>query len=187
MKIIGITGGSGAGKTTVTKYFKKYDAEIVDADITAREIVKSGMPALEEIKKEWQDVVVDGKLDRRALAKIVFNNDEELHKLNTITHKYIIDEINKKIMMSKKEIFVIDAIALFESGLARLCDATICVIADRDKRIKRIMERDDLTLKEAQERIDAQKSDEFYKSRADYVIYNNDDGSSLEEIADRLI
>lgn len=187
MKIIGITGGSGAGKTTVTKHFEKYDAEILDADVLAREIVKSGMPALDEIKKEWHDVVINGELDRRALAKIVFNDDEELHKLNTITHKYIIDEINKRIEKSKKEIFVIDAIALFESGLADICDATICVIADKRTRIKRIMERDGLTLKEAEERINAQKSDDFYKNHADYVIYNNDDGSSLEEFADRLI
>lgn len=186
MKIIGITGGSGAGKTTVTGHFKKYDAEIIDADVLAREIVNSGMPALEEIKKEWPDVVIDGVLDRRALAKIVFNDERELHKLNTITHKYVIDEINKRIDKSKKEIFVIDAIALFESGLADICDVTICVIADRDTRIKRIMERDGLTLQEAEERINAQKSDDFYKENADYVIYNNDDGSNLEEIANRL-
>lgn len=186
MKIIGITGGSGAGKTTVTKHFEKYGAEVVDADVLAREIVNTGMPALDEIKKEWPGVVVDGILNRRDLAKIVFNDDMELHKLNTITHKYIIDEINKRIRCSKKEIFVIDAIALFESGLAKLCDATICVIAEKNTRIKRIMERDGLTLKEAEERINAQKSDDFYKENADYVIYNNDDGSNLEEIANRF-
>lgn len=186
MKIIGITGGSGAGKTTVSGYFKKYDAEILDADVLAREVVNAGMPALEEIKNEWCDVVVNGVLDRKALAKIVFNDERELHKLNTITHKYIIDEINKRIRCSQKEIFVIDAIALFESGLSKLCDATICVIADRDTRIKRIMERDGLTLKEATERINAQKSDDFYKTHSDYVIYNNDDESNLEELADCL-
>ncbi len=186
MKIIGITGGSGAGKTTVSEHFKKYDAEIVDADILAREIVGRGMPALDEIKKEWQGVVIDGELNRRALAKIVFNDACELHKLNTITHKYIIDEINKRIKKSQKEIFVIDAIALFESGLAKLCDATICVLADKETRIKRIMERDALTQKEAQERINAQKSDDFYMTHSDYVIYNNDDGSSLKELADYL-
>ena len=186
MKIIGVTGGSGAGKTTVTKHFEKYDAEIIDADVLAREIVDAGMPALDEIKKEWPGVVVGGVLDRKALAKIVFNDERELHKLNAITHKYVIDEINKRIDKSKKEIFVIDAIALFESGLAHICDATICVIADKSTRIKRIMERDGLTLKEAEERINAQKSDDFYKENADYVIYNNDDGSDLEEIANRL-
>lgn len=187
MKIIGITGGSGAGKTTVTKHFEKYDAEIVDADILAREIVASGMPALDEIKKEWQGVVVNGVLDRKALAKIVFNDSNELHKLNTITHKYVIDEINKRIMYSKKRILVIDAIALFESGLADICDATVCIIADKSTRIKRIMERDGLTRQEAEERINAQKSDDFYKTNTDYVIYNNDDGSNLEEIIDCII
>jgi len=187
MKIIGITGKSGAGKTTVTKYFKKHDAEIVDADIIAREVVESGMPALEEIKNEWQDVVSEGVLNRPALAKIVFNDAEELHKLNTITHKYIVEEIKQRIKKSKAPIFIIDAIALFESGLSDLCDVTVCVTADKDVRLKRIMARDGLARIEAEERINAQKSDDFYKEKADFVILNNETESNLEEVADRIV
>ena len=187
MKIIGITGGSGAGKTTVTKYLKKCGAEIIDADITAREVVEKGKPALKKIEQEWKDVVVNGVLDRRALANIVFNDSHALHKLNTITHKYIIDEIKKGIKLSNAEIFVIDAIALFESGLAELCDITVCVIADKETRIKRIMARDELTKSEAMDRINAQKNDDFYKENADFTIYNNDNESNLEEIIERII
>lgn len=187
MKIIGITGGSGAGKTTITKYLKKYGAEILDADITAREVVKKGMPALKEIENEWENVVKNEELDRRALAKIVFNDEVALHKLNAITHKYIIEEIKKKIKNSQADIFVIDAIALFESGLSDLCDVTLCVLADKDVRIKRIMARDDLTKGEAKERINAQKDDSFYKERADFTIYNNENESNLEEIVGRII
>jgi len=187
MKIIGITGKSGAGKTTVTKYFKKYDAEIIDADILARKIVNAGMPALAEIEKEWKNVVENGNLNRRALAKIVFNDAEELHKLNTITHKYIVEEIKQRIKKSKAPIFIIDAIALFESGLSDLCDVTVCVTADKDVRLKRIMARDGLARIEAEERINAQKSDDFYKEKADFVILNNETESNLEEVADRIV
>lgn len=186
MKIIGITGKSGAGKTTVTKHFKKYDAEIIDADILAREIVKKGMPALAEIEKEWEGVVENGSLNRRALAKIVFNDAEELHKLNTITHKYIVEEIKQRIKKSNAQIFVIDAIALFESGLSDLCDATVCVTADKDVRLKRIMARDNLTKVEAEDRINAQQSDEFYENRADFVILNNETESN-QEVVDRIV
>ena len=187
MKIIGITGKSGAGKTTVTKYFKKYDAEIIDADILAREVVKKGMPALAEIEKEWKDVVENGSLNRRALAKIVFNDASELHKLNTITHKYIVEEIKERIKNSHAEIFVIDAIALFESGLSKLCDVTICVTADKDVRIKRIMARDNLTKIEAEERINAQQSDEFYEEKVDFIIFYNETESNLEEVVDGIV
>lgn len=187
MKIIGITGPSGAGKTSLTKVLALYDAEIVDADITAREIVKPCMPALKEIEKEWPSVVENGILNRRGLAKIVFNDEKQLHKLNTITHKYIIEEINKKIKSSKAPIFVIDAIALFESGLADLCDTTIAVLADKETRIARIMSRDSLTRCEAESRINAQQSDSFYTENADFTIYNNGDEGEIKEKVGRII
>lgn len=187
MKIVGITGGSGAGKTTATKSFCGYGAEVLDADVLAREIVEPGKPALEEIKKEWENVVENGVLNRKALAKIVFNNEEDLHKLNTITHKYVVDEIKRRISVSKAEIFIIDAIALFESGLSELCDVTVFVTAEKETRIKRIMARDNLTRLEAEERINAQKSDDFYETRADFVILNNDGAGSHQEIIERIV
>jgi len=117
----------------------------------------------------------------------VFNDAEELHKLNTITHKYIVEEIKQRIKKSKAPIFIIDAIALFESGLSDLCDVTVCVTADKDVRLKRIMARDGLARIEAEERINAQKSDDFYKEKADFVILNNETESNLEEVADRIV
>ena len=180
MKIIGVTGGTGGGKTTATKLMESMGAYIVDADCVARSVVAPGMPALFEIGAEW-DVVRDGVLDRKALAKIVFTDEEQLHKLNAITHKYVIDEIKSQLANCKKDIFVIDAIALFESGLSDICDATVAVIADCDIRCERIMARDGLTRDEAMMRINAQKSDSFYKERADFVVYSNQ-GVSEEEI-----
>ncbi len=187
MRVVGITGGSGAGKTTITEVFKSYGAEILDADVVAREVVEPGCPALSEIKKEWNSVVTGGILDRKALAKIVFNDAAQLHKLNTITHKYIIDEIEKRVKKSTAPIFVIDAIALFESGLADICDTTICVVADKRVRIERIMRRDSLTELEATERINAQKDDSFYIENSDITIYNNDKSENAEEIIGRII
>lgn len=187
MKIIGVTGGSGAGKTTITKIMENFGAEVVDADVVAREVVMEGQPALKEIENQWENVVDGGKLNRKALAKIVFNDESQLHKLNSITHKYIIDLIKKKIKKSCASVFVIDAIALFESGLSDLCDVTVCVIADKDTRINRIMARDNLTKLEAEERINAQKDDGFYIKNADHTIYNDDDECLLKEKIGRII
>lgn len=184
-KIIGITGPSGAGKSTVSEYFKKVGAHIIDADIVARDVVMPGKPALEKIKNEWPEAVIEGVLDRKVMARIAFGNSDELHKLNSITHKYIISEIKEKIKKSDSTVFVIDAIALFESELIDLCDVTIAVIADKETRISRIMARDNLTRIEAESRINAQKSDEFYKDRADYTIENND-GVTDEKIGQIL-
>ena len=187
MKIVGVTGGSGAGKTVATKILSSFGAEILDADILAREVVMPDMPALYEIEKEWDGVVENGELDRRALAKIGFNDENELHKLNAITHKYIIDEINKRIKNSDAPIVVIDAIALFESGLFNMCDITICVIADKEKRLERIMKRDNLTRLAEEERINAQKSDRFYIENADFTLYNDGNLADTEEEIGRII
>ncbi len=180
MRIIGVTGGTGGGKTTITQMMKKLGAYVVDADVVARKVVEPGCPALCEIAARW-DVVEKGVLNRKALAKIVFNDEAQLHKLNTIVHKYVIEEIKKELAECEADIFVIDAIALFESGLAQMCDVTIAVIADKDVRCQRIMARDGLTHDEALCRINAQKSDSFYIESADFVIYNND-GVDDEEI-----
>ena len=186
MKVIGVTGGSGGGKTTVTKILEQNGAHVVDADVVAREVVKPGSPAFLEIASEW-DVVSNGVLDRKALAKIVFSDDAELHKLNQIVHKYVIEDIKSQLEKCEKEVFVIDAIALFESGLCDICNVTIAIIAEKNLRCKRIMERDNLTYDEAMMRINAQKSDEFYINNADFVIYNNGDESvaQIEEILKR--
>ena len=94
-KIIGITGPSGAGKSTVSAEFGKVGAHIIDADVVAREVVMPGKPALEEIKIEWPEAVSEGVLDRKVMARIAFGSEAELHKLNSITHKYIISDIKE--------------------------------------------------------------------------------------------
>ena len=181
MRIIGITGGSGAGKSTVAKIFESMGAEVADADEIYRRVTGKGSASLCEIKKVWPEAVKNGELDRKVLAAIVFNSEAELHKLNSITHKYVIDEIKAMIEKSTAEIFVIDAIALFESGLFRLCHKTLAVVAQKGTRVARIMARDGLAESEALMRINAQKSDTFFTENADYTIENDINQQHTEE------
>lgn len=188
MKIVGITGGSGSGKTTVAKLFEKKNMYRIDADAVAREVVEKGSPALEKIKYEFGSGVIcpDGTLNRKSLADIVFNDTQKLEKLNNITHGYIIERIEKLLLQCDCEWAIIDAAALFESGLDKKCDAVIAVIADTAVRKKRIMERDNLNEKSAAARIKAQKEAKFYVIDSDFVIVNNSDEYNLKKETEKI-
>ena len=188
-KIIGLTGPSGAGKSTVSAVFRKLGAYTIDADKTARYVVEKGKPALSEIENTFGNRVMlpDGTLNRHALAEIVFNSPEDLHKLNLITHKYITEEIKKEIEAAKEEIVVIDAAVLFESGMDKLCCCVVCVTAGRDVRKNRIMARDGISEKMALDRIDAQNDDDYYISRSDFHIENNGSETALTALAGQII
>lgn len=181
--ILGVTGGSGCGKSAFCRELSRLGAYVIDADVVARQIVEKGMPALMEIKEEFGEeyLLPDGTLNRKKLGEFVFFNPLKLEKLNEITHKYITEEINKKLKEKEYGLRIIDAALLFESGLDKICDHTASVLASRDVRAARIMERDDISQIAAYSRIDAQQNDEFYKKRADDVIEN--DGAEAELIA----
>lgn len=176
---LGIIGGSGTGKTTVSELFKKEGVDIIDGDKAARIVVEPGKPALFEIAEYFGKEYInsDGTLNRRRLGNYVFSNPEELLMLNKITHKYITEYFNEYIDNCGKDMIGIDAAALIESGVR--CDYIIAVTADRDIRTKRIVKRDGITEEEAKKRIDSQKNDEFYIVNADYIVYNNSDGTDL--------
>lgn len=183
--ILGVTGGSGCGKSAFCRAISELGAFVIDADLVAREVVAHGKPALSEIAECFgSDYLLDnGELDRRKLGALVFSHPEKLHMLNDITHKYIIEEIKSKLRLADKGLRVIDAAVLFESGLGALCGRTACVLADKRVRAERIVARDGLTWEEALSRIDAQKSDEFYRRRANDVILNNGSETELREAA----
>lgn len=189
MKILGITGGSGTGKTTVSKIFSQRGFYVIDADVVARDIVKKGGGALAEIEEKFGKTVInaDGTLNRAALADIVFNNADKLALLNSITHKYITAQIDKMLSECDDEWAVIDAAALIESGLDKKCDKCIAVTADFDVRKARIIARDSLSEKRAEERIRAQKGMDFYIKNVDFVIENNGDKNDLEKAVDEII
>lgn len=179
--IIGLTGPSGAGKSTVSAMFSKRGAHVIDADCVARRVVEKGMPALSEITQAFGTGVLlqNGELNRKALAKIVFSSPADLHKLNEITHKYIIAEIKREMEENSHAVFIIDAVALFESGLSAMCDRTVSVTAEKNVRIARIMARDGLTMEEATARIEAQQPDDFYISHSDFHVENNQEPDAL--------
>lgn len=186
MKIIGLTGASGAGKGTVAKIMsEKYGALHIDTDLTAREVVRKGKPCLEELKNAFGSEIIrkSGRLDRKKLAGIAFSDKENHKKLNKITHCYINAEVGKIIEKAKKsgktEYLVIDAPLLFESGEDKLCDVTLAVLADKETRKKRIIKRDKLSEKSAENRINAGKEDGYYRKKCDYVLENR--GETLEE------
>lgn len=188
MVIIGLTGGSGSGKSTVAGLLKQRGYNIIDADKISRAVVEKGKPALKEIVDEYGEGVLleNGELDRKKLGSIVFADRGELLKLNKITHKYITEIVKQQLKDSKSDISVIDAAALKESGIIDMCDHVIAVIADKDVRVKRIMKRDGVDEKSALARINAQEPDAKYIQYADFVINNSGD-ESLEMLLDDIM
>lgn len=176
MIILGITGGSGCGKTTVSSIFKEYGVDIIDCDIVSRKIVKKDAPALLEIKNEFGDDYLnsDGTLNRKKLGALIFTDPCMMKKLDNITHKYIIDYIQSYIEKSNSEIIAIDGATLIESGIYKLCDYLISVLSDEIYRQNRISKRDNITLEDAKKRIKSQKNDDFYIDKSHFIIYNND-------------
>ncbi|MCX7921294.1 MAG: dephospho-CoA kinase [Clostridia bacterium] len=193
MRIIGVTGGIGSGKSTVSRILTGFGAKIIDADVIAREVVQKGEKALSEIVDFFGTGILskDGELDRKQLGKIVFNNTKKLEVLNSITHKYIIDKIIKEVNELKSakciKTVVVDAAIPFKHGFIDTVDEVWVVIAERDIRIKRIMERNLLTYEEAAARINSQMKDEEYMGIADRIITNNGDTKQLESLITELL
>lgn len=187
--IIGITGSSGSGKSTVCSILqKKYNAKIIDADKIAKQLSQNNKEYLADIVNQFGKEIIleNGMLNRPKLADIIYNNEEKRELLNKCTFKYIKAEIQKEIG-KYKDIIVIDAPLLFEAGLEKSCDRTIAVISDnKELQIKRIMQRDNIERKIAIDRLNAQKQNEFYIKNCDYVIKNNGDIEDLNNQVDTI-
>lgn len=190
MKIIGVTGASGAGKTTFCSILKeKYGAYIVDADELARNLSKKGNPYLEAIVEYFGKEIVneEGELKRKELASIIYQEEEKRKALNQITFTFVVKEIKEKIRSMHGEMIVIDAPLLFESKLEEMCDVVIGVIAGEKEKIERICKRDYITSEVAQKRLSIQVTTEEIKKKADYIIENNKDITSLEKELERIL
>lgn len=192
VKVIGVTGGIGSGKSTVSRILRDLGAKIVDADKIARKIVVKGGKPLEDLVNFFGSEILDadGELNRKKLAEIVFNKSEKLEALNNITHGYIAEEIIKAVNCYKTDnttdIIVIDAPIPIEHGFIDQADEIWVVTASREVRIARIMERNGFSREEAEKRIDSQQSDEAYIRLADEVIVNEGSIEELENTVAKL-
>jgi len=175
MLIIGITGGSGAGKTSAVMALETLGAKAIDCDILYHEMLQTDKNLTDEITGNFEKILTNGKMDRKKLGAIVFNNSDALLKLNKITHKFITMELERRISSFKSEgvdIIAIDAIALIESGLSDTCNVVVGIIAPVDRRVSRIIKRDGLTREQALTRINAQKPESFFRGNCDFIVEN---------------
>ena len=177
MRVIGLTGKTGAGKSTVAEFLKGKGCFIIDGDKIARDILLPGEDALKELAAEFgEDIILpDGNADRKKLASRAFATPQATETLNAITHPRITARFIADIKRAEEEGFraaVIDAAALLESDCKKLCSFFIVVTAPEDIRLERILRRDGITKEQALTRIRAQKDDEYYFSQADHVVRN---------------
>jgi dephospho-CoA kinase len=184
-KLVGLTGKTGAGKSTVSKYLLEKGAYIIDGDIVARNVLRDDESLLVRLSEAFGDILnPDGSLDRKALARVAFSTPENTDKLNKIIHPAINNAIHREAdeAFSKYDVVVVDAAAIIESGFADECDLLYVVHAPVDVRLERIMKRDNISEEDAMVRINGQKDDDFYLSRADGVIHTYEPYSLSEQL-----
>ena len=181
MKIIGLTGGIGSGKTSILNLFKKKNISCFNTDFIAKKLMDNELK--EKIKTLFgTDIYKKGELNRKKISKIVFNDIEKLNKLNSIVHPAVRKNFTDFVKRNKKDKFIVyETALLFETGFNKECDITILVIAPLKKRIKRIIKRDGLLKSEITRRINHQWSDEKKADLSDYIINNDNWGNTLIE------
>jgi dephospho-CoA kinase len=170
--IIGITGGTGSGKTTLLKLMEQLGVLVLDCDAIYHELLTTSPALLTAIQNRFPGTVENGLLQRKKLGEIVFSDKNDLLDLNKITHSAISAEILRRLESCPAHA-AIDAVALFESGMDKLCDITVAVTAPADVRVKRLMERDCISAEYAQKRIDAQPSADWFRGKSTYTLENN--------------
>ena len=178
--IIGITGGTGCGKTTALNTIRQLGGQVLDCDAIYHELLKTDEALLSAIESRFPGTVREGSLDRKALGAVVFSDPEALLDLNAITHGAVCAEVKRR-LEAKPSLAAIDAIALFESGLAALCDLTVAVTAPLEDRVRRLMARDRISESYARNRIQAQPPEDYFRGLCDHILENSGTEEAFQE------
>ena len=187
MKIIGITGSSGSGKSTVARIIAdELNAKLIVADEVVKQMQEPETLYYKEIVNIFGKEYLgkDNKLNRKKIAKCIFEDNEKRVKLNSLTQKYVADEIKHQITNSNEEYIVIDVPLLIESGLSKICNIVIASLSNKNIQIERICKRDSITKQEAIARLKVQPNNEFYQEHADYIIIN--EGEKNDKLMGRI-
>ena len=196
MKIIGLTGPSGAGKGVLASHLAASGIPIIDADRVYHDLLVPPSLCLDALVSEFGKEILaeDGTLDRAALAALVFAEDTasvtRREALNRITHRFVAQKTQEMLecmRLQGHKAAVIDAPLLLEAGMDKICDVVVAVLADRETRLGRLIKRDGKDRDVLLSRINAQPDDDFYTSRADVVVINNGSEAHLKEQSDLIL
>ncbi|MBQ3507465.1 MAG: dephospho-CoA kinase [Clostridia bacterium] len=194
MLTVGLTGPSGAGKGTVASLFARYGVPSIDTDAVYHALLTPPSACLDELTARFgrEILTAKGTLDRQALAAVVFapGHAADLADLNKITHRHVLCEVRRLLAIYKaegKSAVLVDAPQLFESGFDTECDFVLAVLASREARMSRIMARDGLDVAQATARLDAQKSDDFFREQSDAILVNDSTAEDMDAEIRRML
>lgn len=183
MRIIGITGGIGSGKSTIAKVFISMGFPVYNSDTRAKELINSNIDVIDSIKQEFGDDIYSSEgLDRKKMASIVFSDSDKLQKLNSIVHPAVGLDFDKWANSQNTSFVLKEAAILFETGIYKSLDKTILVTCHKEERINRVMKRDSATKEAIEARMNSQWSEEKKKELADYIIDNSGEEMVIPQV-----